>query len=170
MNSLPFQAVVQRPPAKHSCDYCDYRTANRTHLKDHVRTHTKSKPYRCALCGYRFTKECTLKAHLRIHTGEKPHRCDQCDYRTANNSDLHVHKRRWHTGEKPYACHLENCDYQAAKRPISLRTFESIRVRSRTSVRNANIERRKKASSTVTFDANTHFSFVLLFVECVKPM
>ncbi|KAL1129172.1 hypothetical protein AAG570_013702 [Ranatra chinensis] len=110
---------------------CDKTFARGSQLSQHVRTHTKARPYTCALCssnfvcrsnllnhikrhqgerdyvchkcGKAFVRRDGLQKHMRIHMAEKPHACSQCDMRFVQRSQLTVHERT-HSGIKPYRC------------------------------------------------------------------
>ncbi|XP_035664079.1 zinc finger protein 248-like [Branchiostoma floridae] len=119
------KSYICKKPYK--CDQCDYSTAWKYNLDQHVRNHTGKKPYMwksalnqhlakhtgekpylceewekpftCDRCDYSAAQKCTLDQHLMTHTGEKPYMCGECGHRTAEKSDLARHMRT-HTGEK----------------------------------------------------------------------
>ncbi|XP_022706738.1 zinc finger protein 628-like [Varroa jacobsoni] len=47
------------------CLHCEYKTLCRSHMIDHVRTHTGARPYKCYVCGRCFTQKSPLNVHLR---------------------------------------------------------------------------------------------------------
>ena len=57
------------------CEYCAKRTSR---MINHVRTHTKEKPYKCSVCNYESATKSGLARHMLIHGGEKQHQCDIC--------------------------------------------------------------------------------------------
>ena len=40
------------------------------HLKGHLWTHSKERPYQCDVCDERYTQKSHLTAHLRIHSSQ----------------------------------------------------------------------------------------------------
>ena len=109
-----------------SCDQCDYRCSERSHLTTHMRTHSGEKPFSCDQCDYRCSVRSHLNSHMRTHSGEKPFSCDQCDYRCSERGSLTKHMRT-HSGEKPFAC--DQCDYRLCGQSSDNRRGKGERVR-----------------------------------------
>ena len=77
---------VKRKRGGHECGVCEKMFDSPSKLAEHMRTHTKEKPYECDVCEKRFTTSGSLKNHMRIHTNEKPYECDVCEesFRTSS--------------------------------------------------------------------------------------
>ena len=90
---------------KHKCKTCNKRFPSQSHLKIHIRVHSKQKPFTCDQCQMTFSRKGNLTIHQRTHSGEKPYQCDLCEKKFAQSIHLIVH-RRTHTGERPYSCNL----------------------------------------------------------------
>ncbi|XP_055342693.1 zinc finger protein 853-like isoform X6 [Paramacrobiotus metropolitanus] len=80
------------------CDTCGRAFKSRSHLVDHMRTHTGERPYRCELCGNTYRHRTSLKGHMNSHTGAKPHKCafPGCTYESAWSSYMAEHMRQMH--------------------------------------------------------------------------
>lgn len=60
-----------------TCPICS-RPVYSYKLTQHLRSHTKEKPYECNICLQKFSIKGNLKRHMMTHTGERPHVCDEC--------------------------------------------------------------------------------------------
>ncbi|XP_069944005.1 protein bric-a-brac 1-like isoform X10 [Cherax quadricarinatus] len=76
---------------KHQCLYCPYSSPFTTNLKNHLRTHTKEKPFSCSYCAYSATTKQNLKDHVLIHIGERSYSCPHCPYNTISKWRLKRH-------------------------------------------------------------------------------
>ncbi|XP_038076766.1 transcriptional repressor CTCF-like [Patiria miniata] len=98
-----------REPKVHECNKCGRIFRTSTLLRNHLNTHSGTKPYKCELCEKAFGTSGELGRHMKyMHTHEKPHKCPLCEYYSVEASKIKRHMRS-HTGEKPYRCTL--CDY-----------------------------------------------------------
>lgn len=61
----------------HACSICS-KMFTSSKLRQHMRAHTKEKPYVCSVCSQAFSMSGNLKRHMMTHTGERPHVCEFC--------------------------------------------------------------------------------------------
>lgn len=76
------------------CEFCEATFNSQDSLKQHLRLHSRRKPYKCDECDARFSYNSTLEWHKKSHTGEMPFKCDECNAQFTQNSMLIWHKRK----------------------------------------------------------------------------
>ncbi|MEE6469308.1 hypothetical protein FKM82_008573 [Ascaphus truei] len=105
------------------CQYCDYRSADSSNLKTHVKTkHSKEMPFKCEICLQTFADSKDLQAHAILHQESKSHQCLHCDHKSSNSSDLKRHVISVHTKDYPHKC--EVCE-KGFHRPSELKKHEA---------------------------------------------
>jgi hypothetical protein len=74
-----------------ACEYCGKHFKYFSKLMEHIRSHTKQKPYKCSICGRTYTYKGDLTVHIRQHSTSKPYVCD-CGRSFASKKYLSVHQ------------------------------------------------------------------------------
>ncbi|XP_025082207.1 zinc finger protein 251-like isoform X2 [Pomacea canaliculata] len=101
---LPSKPKKPRTREKHyQCGVCFKWFGCKSHVVEHMRTHTGEKPFQCPLCNKAFSQKSNIYQHMNTHTLERPFRCDDCGKDFMYRGSLYKHKRL-HTGERPYTC------------------------------------------------------------------
>nr|XP_025844792.1 zinc finger X-chromosomal protein-like isoform X2 [Vulpes vulpes] len=103
----------------YQCQYCEYRSADSSNLKTHVKTkHSKEMPFKCDICLLTFSDTKEVQQHAVIHQESKTHQCLHCDHKSSNSSDLKRHIISVHTKDYPHKCDM--CD-KGFHRPSELK-------------------------------------------------
>ncbi|KAM9567575.1 zinc finger X-chromosomal protein isoform 2-T2 [Guaruba guarouba] len=103
----------------YQCQYCEYRSADSSNLKTHVKTkHSKERPLKCDICFQTFSDTKELQQHTLMHQESKTHQCLHCDHKSSNSSDLKRHIISVHTKDYPHKCDM--CD-KGFHRPSELK-------------------------------------------------
>uniref|UniRef100_A0A8D2DWY4 C2H2-type domain-containing protein n=1 Tax=Sciurus vulgaris TaxID=55149 RepID=A0A8D2DWY4_SCIVU len=103
----------------YQCQYCDYRSADSSNLKTHVKTkHSKEMPFKCDVCLLTFSDTKEVQQHALVHQENKTHQCLHCDHKSSNSSDLKRHIISVHTKDYPHKCDM--CD-KGFHRPSELK-------------------------------------------------
>jgi len=100
------------------CYFCQYKAHGKTSSEDHLRMHTKEKPFQCVElnCFSSFATKNNLYAHCKnVHKIVKVtqiktsiHKCYFCSRHYTCESHLAEHMFR-HTRERPYKCVYSKC-------------------------------------------------------------
>ena len=87
------------------CEDCGQTSPNESRLKDHRKSHLRTKPHPCTHPGCKagFTHKYDLVKHEEVHKNIQ-HRCDYCTYTTMDKHYVTQHEHT-HTGETPVKCH-----------------------------------------------------------------
>lgn len=85
---------LNAPEVCHICGaLCKNKRALASHQKRHDLTNRK---YSCNECGKSFFNSAILKQHIRTHTKEKPYKCPMCSYTCAVKQNVHKHSLKIH--------------------------------------------------------------------------
>lgn len=93
--------------SRYCCEVCGRKCKNKSHLRDHMISHSAESQYKCDVCDKRFKYKSSLGQHLRRHSGDVPFKCDQCDAAFVNQSELGRHKD---THNPSSAKNCDRCD------------------------------------------------------------
>ncbi|KAI4460559.1 zinc finger protein [Holotrichia oblita] len=104
---------VKHPELRNfNCSICK-KSFTKSKLNQHMRSHTKEKPYKCKICPQKFSIGSNLRRHVMTHTGERPHVCEICGKGFIQSTTLHVHLKKHTTGVSS-----DSLDYTSTELPI----------------------------------------------------
>jgi len=49
---------------RYTCTFCGFKVMDKEKLRNHIRTHTREKPFKCPLCNYRAARRDYMRKHL----------------------------------------------------------------------------------------------------------
>lgn len=79
------------------CDVCGTVCQGRKALDVHKKRHDeRNKKHKCSDCGKAFFSDSKLQEHIRTHTKEKPFKCPLCSYTCAVKPNVHKHATNVH--------------------------------------------------------------------------
>lgn len=92
------------------CEYCGKRLKYPSRIEEHMRTHTKEKPFICPICNTGFAQQTTMRMHLRRHINHRPFACQYpgCESSFVNGGLLNIHIQEVHQRRRRFAC-LNDC-------------------------------------------------------------
>ena len=99
------------------CEFCDYKTKRRVHIRRHMRKHTGERPFKCEKCGDNFSCNSGLTQHTkRMHTDRLEFMCNVCGKAFKAGSDLRQHEVRHNENRpKPFSCEICNHKFLSKK-------------------------------------------------------
>lgn len=77
-----------------NCEYCKASFTDADSLQQHLKLHSRRKPYKCDDCEAKFSYNSTLEWHKKSHMGELPYKCNECGAQFKQSSILVWHKRK----------------------------------------------------------------------------
>ncbi|XP_077546607.1 uncharacterized protein LOC144159158 isoform X7 [Haemaphysalis longicornis] len=113
--SASVSTTLSRRVKNFSCHLCPYTSKIHRNVTNHIRTHTKEKPFKCTVCLRAFSRKDNLAVHTATHAQcpasvatthsrmDKNFSCHLCPYTAISNHHVTRHIRT-HTKEKPFKC------------------------------------------------------------------
>lgn len=79
-----------------SCPHCDKKFTHRSTLKQHIRVHVGSRPYKCHVCTRSFVQNSNYRMHLLTHKAkvDRVQKCDLCGKELLSRRGVQKHRLR----------------------------------------------------------------------------
>ncbi|KAK3886648.1 hypothetical protein Pcinc_009203 [Petrolisthes cinctipes] len=102
--------LVQHSGRSFPCPHpgCAFTSTRKTHLNDHLATHTKTRVHQCEVCGHSFSHAKNMWRHMRLHApASNLLSCTlyskiQCSFRTTRLDKLRDHLSKKHNLSQPH--------------------------------------------------------------------
>ncbi|KAG5669175.1 hypothetical protein PVAND_017069 [Polypedilum vanderplanki] len=117
-------------PKSFKCDQCDFSTAHKISLKNHLKIHgTRTLNFKCSECNFKTTHEGNLSRHKEIHnSNRRKFPCLYCNYETTTRTSLKNHLNNRHNPNRIKDFKCTKCNYKTDWKPslkIHLLTHEN---------------------------------------------
>ena len=80
------------------CSQCEYKTRNKSHLQNHIKSVHEGQKFPCTQCRSIFSQKAGLQTHIKsVHEGQK-FTCHQCEFKASQKGHLQRHINLVHEG------------------------------------------------------------------------
>ena len=116
----------------YKCDKCDYATARKDNLADHITRVHGEKGFKCVCCENVYSSKKELILHLaKVHEKLKVIECDECDYATSKGKEMKRHVEKQHlkkgAARKEDTIHkCDQCNYASSNRSKLVRHVRGV--------------------------------------------
>ena len=78
------------------CSFCQFKSGVKGTLDRHIRlNHIEEEKRKCSQCDYVTANKTSMKNHMDVHSG-KSFNCGECDYQGTTEALLRTHRRHMH--------------------------------------------------------------------------
>ncbi|CAH4034154.1 unnamed protein product [Pieris brassicae] len=102
-NLARHERAIHKKLKPFACFVCSNNFSRKSHLEDHIKSHSGNRYCVCDLCGKASKSSNALRMHRRTHFVERNIKCSFCDAKFKRKSELYAHVSV-HTGEKAHIC------------------------------------------------------------------
>nr|CAD7259232.1 unnamed protein product [Timema shepardi] len=109
-----------------ACEFCGHKFYSRARMLEHVRCHSKERPFKCPVegCLKAFQLMWHLKRHALVHSDLRKYTCKVCGSSFKQRKNLNVHVKT-HEGNHKYKCSVCQSPFDYLKDLISHRSSHS---------------------------------------------